>query len=128
MSDNELIADFMGVVETEGFYDSYGVQTPHYYTVFRNYRTRSYTGKGESLSEFFGAAKYHESWDWLMPVIEQISDLHSEKFEYDVDKIATGDWPDDMEYIDVITLPIATPIKEVYQKVVEFIKWYNSTK
>src|SRR6478609_4997156 len=74
-TDNELIAEFMGVKEVKGYYDSYGTQTPHYFTRFENYRTRSYTNEGESMGEFLDDAKYKTSWDWLMPVVEKIESI-----------------------------------------------------
>lgn len=70
----ELIAQFMGVSETTGYYDSYGMQMPHYYTRFGEYRTRSYSNPNESMAEFLHEANYNTSWDWLMPVIKKVSD------------------------------------------------------
>lgn len=53
--------------------------------------------------------RYNDSWDWLMPVVEKIVRL-------------------DEHHMDVGSLPIGTPINEVYESVVKFIKWYNMTK
>lgn len=128
MKDNELIAEFMGVVETEGFYDSYGTQMPHYYTAFGNYRTRSYTGKGESLGEFFSEARYHESWDWLMPVVQKIDSMMPEiKMPRDLESMKAGTHGSE-KYIDVLSLPLSTPISEAYSEIVKFIKWYKSVQ
>ena len=56
--------------------------------------------------------EYHNSWDWLMPVVSKISSMCDEPYELDNMKHAllTGD------------------IESVYYDVVEFIKQYNKTK
>lgn len=97
-TDNELIANFMGYVHSDD---------PH---------TDAYE---------MSRLEYDQSWDWLMPVIQKIDDLHDSNIDYDPEKIAKGDWPKDDEYIDVIALPMNTSIFETYNAVVEFIKWYN---
>lgn len=65
---------------------------------------------------------YSISWDWLMPVVEKIAKMHSEKFHYDPVEIAKGVFPEDNNYIDVICLPVSTPISQVHKAVVDFIK------
>lgn len=55
---------------------------------------------------------YHTSWDWLMPVVEEIDHLEYES-----------------ERLDKINQALVTKvIKDVYNAVVEFIKWYNENK
>lgn len=72
--------------------------------------------------------KYHKSWSELMPVVEKIDQLYHEKFppgpEF-VRRILAHEKLGIEDYTKVIALPLATPIEEVYQAVVEFIKWYN---
>lgn len=73
--------------------------------------------------------RYHESWDWLMPVVERIQ--HS------------GCLVDIHIYSDTtcrIQKPLKvppsfsvqgrgkTPIEAAYNAIVEFITWYNATK
>jgi len=53
--------------------------------------------------------RYHKSWDWLMPVIEKITELCEEPQELDELKHAL----------------LCVDIKSVYFIVVEFIKEYN---
>ncbi len=61
-----------------------------------------------ALEEF----QYHTSWDWLMPVIEEIDHLEYES-----------------ERLDKINQALVTKvIEDVYNAVVEFIKWYNQNK
>lgn len=70
--------------------------------------------------------KFDTSWDWIMPVVEKISQIHDSRFKYDLSKVKQGHWPVGNEYMDVIALPLATPINEVHKAVVEFIKYFNS--
>jgi hypothetical protein len=75
------------------------------------------------IAEFMGASgfnllgqkvrpKYHTSWDWLMPVIEEIDHL-----EYESDRL------DDID--NAIKTRV---IVDVYNAVIQFIKWYNENK
>lgn len=56
--------------------------------------------------------KYHYSWDWLMPVVEQIDHIEYES-----------------ERLDIIDNAIKTRvIGDVHKAVCEFIEWYNENK
>tara|TARA_B100000424_G_scaffold12691_1_gene9381 strand:+ start:164 stop:418 length:255 start_codon:yes stop_codon:yes gene_type:complete len=79
MKNNKLIAEFMGA-------------EPDKKTFFR-------TGEEVYL--------YHTSWDWLMPVIEEIDHLQQEPIQSIEDALATR------------------CIGDTYDAVVEFIKQYN---
>jgi hypothetical protein len=100
MSDNELIAEFMGFPLTK--------------------KSRTFSGTGHDIEIPFMRWKYHESWDWLMPVVEKIE---HEGYEVDIYKncceIPTG---------DMIRTVEASKIEATHKAVVEFIKWYNATK
>jgi|TARA_R100000482_G_C5085195_1_gene128045 hypothetical protein len=91
---NKLIAEFMGYTyEDDRFFmeDSNGI--------------RVYENLPHELS-------YNVSWDWLMPVIEKITELCEEPQELDELKHAL----------------LCVDIKSVYFIVVEFIKEYNNGK
>ena len=83
-NNNKLIAEFMGVDQVDIDY---------------------------AFNEH-GQLKYHLSWDWLMPVIEKITELCEEPQELDELKHAL----------------LCVDIKSVYFIVVEFIKEYNNGK
>jgi len=93
--ENKLIAEFMGLVNS--------------------YSDKDYTKW----------MKYNSSWDWLMPVVEQIEHLN-----YFVDinhwtSIYKAEW----ETRDcIVTVIDGTKFKNTYKAVVEFIKWYNENK
>lgn len=59
MDDNKLIAEFMGIENSNGI-------------VFQDANTKE-----------FHLIKYHTSWNWLMPVIERIIDVISPLDEED---------------------------------------------
>jgi hypothetical protein len=78
--------------------------------------------EGEIWLPFHGVNKIHllhyeNSWDWLMPVVERI---------YDSDEY--------YEYLQTYSttfgggVELTTNITNVYDAVVEFIKWYNENK
>ena len=54
--------------------------------------------------------KYHESWDWLMPVVEKIEQVHEGVPQ------------------ELINLSLFSTIDEVYKAVVEFINQYNKNE
>lgn len=81
----------------------------------------------KSLDKYdeFAELSYHTSWDWLMPVIAKISDMVPPvKMPEDIEKFRLGTHPSE-PYMDVVALPISTPIQEVYEAVVKFIEWHE---
>ena len=83
MKDNTLIAEFMGLNIDRGVQSDYMEHE----------------------------LKYHNSWDWLMPVIQKIMDI----------SFFNGD-PEDF-YSIRNSIP---QIRNTYKAVVEFIKQYNN--
>ena len=61
--------------------------------------------------------KFHESWDWLMPVVEKIQDIHGTRICIVGNGIC---FEKGEEYIVA-----NTKIKAVYKFVIKYIKWYN---
>ena len=119
LTDNEIIAAFMG-------FDVYD------YELFGN-MTRVYSPKTNDsvlralTMHNINQLKYHQSWDWLMPVVEKIEKLYHEAFPKDfIQKLLAKEPTIDHHYMDVIAAPLATPINEAYESVVAFIKWYSN--
>lgn len=60
---------------------------------------------------------FHRSWDWLMPVIADITSIDEDTL------------PDRSEYDErlqqIQDALISVDIKETFDQVVDFIKWYN---
>jgi hypothetical protein len=67
---------------------------------------------GDELQKFESNYAYHLSWDALRPVIEKINGMYINVYEFRA----------------VVELAIVTPLQEVYNEVVKFIKWYNSNR
>tara|TARA_B110000238_G_C15707213_1_gene260947 strand:+ start:150 stop:416 length:267 start_codon:yes stop_codon:yes gene_type:complete len=87
MKDNELIAEFMGVGK-------------HY--------------EAQSSNQF---NQYHQSWDWLMPVVKKISDVKGWSLN------STLEWLSESQDRDGLY-----DIEGIFQAVVEFINQINKEK
>lgn len=94
MEDNKLIAEFMGLSIKEGVC---------YYT-----DADDMFPMGIEVEEPY--LPYHTSWDWLMPVIEEIDHLQREPIQDIEDALSTR------------------CIGDVYKAVVNFIKECNDEK
>jgi hypothetical protein len=97
-SDNELIAEFMGMEHCKNA-DCIAANNLHWNTGH----------------EFIPRAslKYDKSWDWLMPVVEKIA-------EYRLT------YPE--QTAKVCDMKIVVGIQYLHAAVVNFIKFYNTTK
>ena len=107
MKDNKLIAEFMGVKS----YEASG------YTNFvyseDNHRTEV-------------DLAYHDSWDWLMPVVEKIEGLRDENgnaYRFTIDMCNAQ-----IEEANIEILGGAFKIDTTYKAVVEFINHINKEK
>ena len=60
--------------------------------------------------------KYHKSWDWLMPVVEKIDKLMLDQ---------PIDSPFEINAEEVFTSLREVNIKLTFNRIVEFIEWYN---
>jgi hypothetical protein len=71
--------------------------------------------------------KYHESWDWLMPIVENI-----ERIDWNVNINQVCCIYDNQHKTTTsgksISKSGATKIESVWLAVVDFIKWYNQNR
>jgi hypothetical protein len=75
------------------------------------------------------AAKYHTSWDWLMPVVEKIEKETPFTFNISRSQVWLADENYRMTAIgERIAVEADSKIEAVYLAVVQFIKWYNKNK
>jgi len=102
MKDNKLIAEFMGAVGTPKY-------NPTEWDVYIT-GCLDVDSDDENAQHFYtpDEMRFHESWDWLMPVVEKCMGLYE---HYEVKRIA-----------DVV---MTCDINTAYVEVVEFIKQYN---
>lgn len=103
IENNKLIAEFMefpiNTIETLGKREIYG-----YYTI--NVPTK-YTMYGKEYAHI-DKLRFHESWDWLMPVVEKCFSFK------DNDKMS--ELTNKFDFYN---------INEMYNAVITYIKWYN---
>lgn len=98
MQNNKLIAEFMGI---ESFKDSLA---------------SLHQGKINIDVDVYEQAKYHSSWDWLMPVINKIRSMDS---TYEVEEVGKYDWDNEISHYEF-------DLELTYESVVEFINQLNN--
>ena len=132
MENNKLIAEFMG-----DYFDT-GLEPAYYIRYNKEYRIED--------------SQFHESWDWLMPVVEKIESLDLKEYGYQWEGIDgkteynNGSICVEIEqdrcwiYMNLSLDPFhtfnektrgvefPTKIEAVYAAVVEFIEYYNTIK
>jgi len=74
----------------------------------------------QKLSQDPEFGKFHLQWDWLMPVVKKIRDVINVEL-YSDDYFNIADLTKRMNSYDY-------DLNQVYEAVVEFIKWYNKNK
>lgn len=104
IEDNKLIAKFL----YENLYEDDGIDS----WVERNGKVLFY------LTE----SKYHESWDWLMPVCHKLDNL-------EISNISDDNLEDYIRFSDMMDHYVTLyEIDDVYSTVLDFIKNYNKWK
>ena len=82
--------------------------------------------EGTPLYDGWKDLEYHESWDWLMPVVKYCTDL-TRNFEYDSEHYLY--WQNELFHPDYMLAEfIENDISSIYSRVVEFIKWHEERK
>lgn len=108
LTDNELIAEFMGLVRHEAD-ASYNIA--QYYKPVADKRKR-----GDFVA-YYDNLGYDKRWERLMPVVEKIEQVLSVP-----NASKTKGWD---HWNNVFDGRVDTDIKVAYACVVEFIKWYE---
>lgn len=143
---NKLIALFMGAKKTGSATGIKEGGVANEYEVKISERITAIFYDKEGAWTDFKEMKFHESWDWLMPVVQRIGKktirkewLNSEwdlKIHYSINTIGTwfeiGDHDlhitdsgiEAKEWLNISK----DPITRTWLAVIEFIKWYNQNK
>jgi len=108
---NKLIAEFMGMKPSKIFGK---------YSISKDHCTCNEDTPDKAMNGFASIAKYNTSWDWLMPVVKKVREVHN--VELSVDQ-----YTDTQSIINRIS-PYDYDINQVYKAIVEFITWYNENK
>lgn len=115
MTDNELIAEFMGAKSRK-------IITMDETFIVYDFGAHTYEVDG---------LNYDKSWDWLMPVVEKIELL---QYEFEIASSGTqiistayseGDYYDEFTTYDSKE---ETKIQVVYKAIVKFVKWHKIQK
>lgn len=107
--DNELIAEFDGWVKHPEMNKGSRIQWIHPKYSTKLSSTLSIPTTPENM-------KYPTSWDWLMPVVHKILKTTSPK------EGQGWSW----EYKELEKTRVGNSIEYVYERVIQFIKWYNT--
>lgn len=105
---NKLITEFMGYKPAQcnnGFAWDCGESKPN--------KDHLYPIQGRLITKDCNYLKFHSSWDWLIPVVNQIKNTGTQEYHL-------------LDRIDEALTSVNKPL--TYIAVVEFIKWYNEQK
>lgn len=80
--------------------------------------------------EDYESFKYHSSWDWLMPVVEKINTLlYPNEDDGYADQLIEQDNDLIFDFQNAHYFGYrAETLKDIYNKCITFIKWYNKNK
>lgn len=123
LENNKLIAEFMNnwfeKTNRDDTFIEIGINVPR-------------SSERESSLYWLTDLEFHNSWDWLMPVVDKIESIIFEENNffnvtiggtiYCVIQDSNG------EVYDVSYEGEESKFKVVYKAVIEFIKWYNENK
>lgn len=132
--ENTLIAEFMGRKFEARLGDtSYQRLFTSYTECLEYIKKHDLNGYTPQLGWGMGCGQYHESWEWLMPVVDRIESLLLSVQITDNNCFISwlGAEPDDKEFLkrleqfDGIDEYGDTKIEAVYNAVSKFIEWYN---
>lgn len=115
---NKLIAEFIGLSSEGNCYVSENIM----FDPILNEYNEGYIGKERML--------FHNSWDWLMPVVEKIESLDFvvttklnscfiKEFEHEINNKAIWRGKHHSK---------TSKIEATYKAVIDFINWYNKQK
>tara|TARA_R110000824_G_scaffold157037_6_gene330468 strand:- start:616 stop:957 length:342 start_codon:yes stop_codon:yes gene_type:complete len=111
-NDNKLIAEFMGMNYGDPNDNSVMIQM---------------TPQGNEVVPI-NSMEYHSSWDWLMPVVEEIEGLGIVSFEKNLQEEGDYQCLFTKGYDILICHYADTSIEATYNAVIEFINYYNKLK
>lgn len=120
---NKLITDFMGTYRNyDGNYSGTFSMIEHGGNVsYTKNNGRDHVTDGAVIRVSYSLEEllYNKSWDWLIPVINKITDL-DEYTQYKNDNSMM--FSDGSIYINTKF------IESTYDQVIEFLEWYNKNK
>lgn len=84
-----------------------------------------FMGQSDKLKDSIEYGNFHISWDCLMPVLRKIRIIWL-KFEWDTEDY---DKCEEIFHLDyTLSELLSADITSIYNRIVDFIKWYNTNK
>ena len=121
LNGNKLIAEFMGWT-TKSRYHHIKQRKVLEWIVPENSNNIYYEFNDGYLECF--EERFHESWDWLIPVVEKIEKEYEVSIIDNECEICTTGYK-----IKVLVSVVSnSKIEAVYKAVIKFIEWYNENK
>jgi hypothetical protein len=121
MDRNRIIAEFMGGLWNEHS-KQWGIGRAEYFDMQLNKKTLKNVVRAE---QHFSNEdlKYHESWNWLMPVVEKIESFDGLSVHIEGCFCAVNHIKEEA----IVQVPICTlsKIEATFETVIKFIEWYN---
>lgn len=121
---NKLIAEFMGYTyfghnderlkHDNGFYDAGWKRK----ATIRKFDKMAHSKKAY-LCRNHNELRYYNSWDWLKPVIDHITDIDNQADEILAKKL-------EAQKLELFHLSILAPLPIAWKAVVDFITWFYS--
>ena len=108
---NKLIAEFMGIYNQQLLLNTNENIGSQYI---------SYLG-----DNYISNLKFHKSWDWIMPVVKKIGKIYEDLYKQAVITKIPISYEIESTYANVICRHVTIEINHLFERVVEFIKWYN---
>jgi len=120
---NKVIAEFMGewnVKESNGRFVC--TNCGHEYSAMLGDDEVPMIHTG-CLPDIVYLAKYHSSWDWLMPVVDKCTQIGFRNQDFDTEIYQKWE-----QIFDDQGMFLGNHCDEVWDACVEFIEWYNQNK
>lgn len=116
-------------------------ESPFVSDIHRKWIEKSSATSIRGIDTFVSQAKYHSSWDWLMPVVEKIETLGfyttigsafnqsgKQRIYTEIGTKEVWDFMKDVEpVVELNVTDKRSKIEASHEAVVEFIKWYNTS-
>jgi hypothetical protein len=113
MESNRIICEFMSIRPKMYSPDNYGYRDGVFFSTHDS-------NPEKVMDAIVGYAKYHTSWDWLIPVVKKIRGIINEEMSFE-------DF-DNHRGMEQRLNSYTYDIESIHKGVVEFIKTYNHNK
>ncbi len=126
---NKLISEFIGELYEKGYINQFATEED-------NVKENMYNIYYEPYRFYLAHAKFHSSWDWLMPVIDKINELgkevnftlHKTYYSCSVAKVKNSKMYKSFNFAHSEIKYKGREIEGAFLLVGKFLTWYNENK